>query len=329
MRVNISKLRPGSDLLRSNNLLNSAGSNLPSADINKQLILERFSVSSTTPRPFEDFEVEWLVSPVTANVNLANYQFRIKTSTDILAQDISRQGQATIAIHKRTLLTVQARKGLGTWKNLGDSIAMRIDDSNCEEKDIPGAWLDVSIANQLTAGLANISILRLRSGKQIEPIWQNRYVEYKVPLEIVLPNFFNGDLDITWKLFFSIDYDDNSDCHLNVSITSSENADFASWQDFLSLGHTATIAATVERLLPAILKPVIAKAERAVVDELCFFLGSTQYFDTHHMLSVDIVPQNSFNHLHFIFCDKEVSETPKTAIAFDMKSRPEQGLHSR
>lgn len=305
MRVNISKI--SSKLSgRSNLFLNPVERPLPEFDINSILKIERFTVSNSRPFPFENFEVDWLVTAAKNDINIADYQFRIKSHYDILADNIGNQGQISISIYNQTLLRVQASFiGSYKWYTLGNPITMPIDVSNCEEKDFPGVLLDDSLSDTTIAELENIPALRLRSGKEVEATWHNQYIEYKIPLEIVLNNFFNGDLDITWKVYFRIDYDSNSDCNLEVFISSNEDANFHWLEDLTTLGHTATIAATIERLMPTIMQPIISRAELAIANGLLTYLGLNNYFDTHKMMSVSIMPNLPFNHLKFMFCDKE------------------------
>ena len=179
---------------------------------------------------------------------------------------------------------------------------MLIDESTCEVKDIPGNLIDALFIDEIESNLTEIPQLRLRS--DVEAMWHTNPIRYKIPIEIVLDNFFNGDLDITLKVYFSVDYDYSSDCHLEVTVTESSDANFHWLEDVLTLGHTATIAATIERLLPVILKPITDRAERGLINGICAFLGLGNYFDTHQMLEVNIVPNNSFNYLNFVFCEK-------------------------
>ncbi len=301
MRINISNSL--SNDLRRGGVIVGPSDPPPPVDINDRLSLDQFSVSDTRPKPFEEFDVTWAIS-ARNNANLADYEFRLKTHYDPMGDSIAPQGTQTFAIHTQTLLSLQAKRiGSGAWRTVGQAIAMQIDDSTCEHREFPGSLFDATIEQQVEAALADVAALRL-TGSGIDVDWFTSHIAIKIPLEIVLNNFFNGNLSITLKIYFGVDYDSNQECNLDVTVFSSEDANFHWLEDIASLGHTATIAKTIEKLMPTIMAPIIARTERGILAGLCAYLDLGNYFDDHRLLSVRIVPNGNLNYLDFVFCEK-------------------------
>ncbi|WP_344137013.1 hypothetical protein [Pedococcus bigeumensis] len=294
--------------------------------INERLSLDQFTVSDASPAPFEEFQVTWAISAASANVDVADYQFRLRTHYQILDPGLPTQGTVNTAIRARTLLSLQAKHtGSGTWHTLGQAISMGLDESTCTFREFPGALLDELFSTQVEQHLAAAPELWL-AGAGVQPSWHTTHVEYKIPITMVLDNYFNGDLDIVWKLHFGVEYDSRQECQLDVSISSAGAANFSWYEDLLSLGSSAIIAGTVERLMPAILRCVVRDAERAIASGLCAYLDVGNFLDEHRLLSVQILPSGNINTLRFVLCEPPVGPAertlaPKRDVAFDQLDR--------
>jgi len=318
MRVNLSNNLSNS-LRRGFNVIGPVTPLPPSVSINERLSLDQFTVSDVTPAPFEEFDVAWAVSARAGNVDIADYQFRLKTHYEVLDHALAAQGTKSMAIHAQTLLSLQAKPiGSGGWNTLGQAISMHLDDATCVFREFPGSTMDDLFTTQVEQNLAATPELRLsRAG--VQSTWHTTHVEYRIPMTIVLDNYFNGDLDVVWKVYFDVEYDSNQDCQLDVSIFSAEGANFSWYEDILSLGSSAVIAETIERLMPAIMRCIVRDAERAIAAGLCAYLDVGNFLDDHRLLSVRVLQLVNNNTLQFVLCDRP-------AVADDGVLAPDGGV---
>ena len=90
------------------------------------------------------------------------------------------------------------------------------------------------------------------------------------------------------------------DCNLIVDLEASQDANFHWLEDILSVGHTATIAKTVERLVPYIMAPILSQAERAILEGFCVFIDLGSLLDTHTLFDVNL---QTPEHITFVLCD--------------------------
>ncbi len=202
------------------------------------------------------------------------------------------------------MISLQAKPvGSGGWNTLGQTISMQLDDTTGVFREFPGSIMDDLFTTQVEQNLAATPELRL-SGAGVQATWHSTHVEYKTPMTIVLNNYLNGDLDVVWKVYFDVEYDSNQECQLDVSIFSTEGANFSWYEDILSLGSSAIIAETNERLMSAIMRCIITDAERAIAAGLCAYLDLGNFLDDHRLLSVQVVPLGNNNTLRFVLCDR-------------------------
>ncbi len=318
MRVNLSN-NVSNSLRRRFNVIGPVTPLPPSVSINERLSLDQFTVSDVTPAPFEEFDVAWVVSARTGNVDIADYHFRLKTHYEVLDHALAARGAKKVAIRAQTLLSLQAKHiGSGSWNTLGQAISMHLDDATCVFREFPGSTLDDLFITQVEQNLAATPELRL-SQAGVQSTWHATHVEYKIPMTIVLDNYFNGDLDVVWKVYFDVAYDSNEDCQLDVSIFSAQGANFSWYEDVLSLGSSAVIAETIERLMPAIMRCTAGDAERTIAAGLCAYLDVGDFLDDHRLLSVRVLQLVNNNTLQFVLCNRQ-------AVLDDGVLAPDGGL---
>ena len=117
----------------------------------------------------------------------------------------------------------------------------------------------------------------------------------------MINNFHNVDLDIEIEAKFSVDFN-GSDPVLDVALSiKSLDADFSLFEDVTSLGHSATIAAVVEELLPLIINNNLKNIERSIVELIGDVIFSQSDLEGHLLHSVRVVPDDSASRVEFYF----------------------------
>lgn len=258
-----------------------------------------FEVSKTTFTPFEEIEVEWRIRSKRDDIQFEDYIFSLVATEGIIEEELDSRDKIFFNPHKNTLLRIRGRKrlqGRGTT-TLGSGIALTVDESDCSVREISGSLFDFQVREQLSDFTSSTSSIRLRD--DVVAIWHSGYIEYKLPLELVLNNFFNGDLDIKVEIRFKVHHE-GEQTDLEVNITHNSNANFHFLEDILSGGSSAIIAKTVNKMLPLVLNCELAKVEELIVRQLINFLGSL--LDTHRLLAVRVVPLGNLNHLSLVLC---------------------------
>jgi hypothetical protein len=270
--------------------------------INSLLDVQQFEASRTLVAPFEDFTLNWVIVAKQPDVVVENYDIRLSFDpygNSTLSQTFEATDTVQTSIWQDRRLTLQAKlKTENNWRSLNPPVQMQIDQSECLALELPVSLLLQQMATELDDAISSILVLR-RKG---DLTYSNRidHLEIKAPLEIVLNNFFNGDFDITFRLSMRADIASNNDCNLSVELDSSQNANFHWLEDILSGGVSATIAKTVERLVPYILAPILTQAERAILEGFCVFIDIGNLLDTHTLFDVNLQTPGKIT---FVLCD--------------------------
>lgn len=249
--------------------------------------------------PFEEVRAEWIIVPKDPSTQFDNFVFSLVTTEEVLEHDINNVGSFTFAPYQSTMLSIRGRRRSGGITGVFDQkIFLTIDDSSCRREEILGFTMDSLVSNALTNLTDDTQELRLRG--DIKPKWTIEYIEYDIPLEIVLNNFFNGNLDVSIKLFFDVHHDgENSD--LEVRIEHSSNVNFHWLEDTLSVGSASIIARTANRLIPIILDCEMSRQETQIVRQIIGVIR--RRLNTHRLLDVNIVPPEvGAKRLEIILC---------------------------
>lgn len=270
-------------------------------DLRDILEIAEFQVSKSTVTPCEEIKANWEIRAKQNNVNTNEYQFRLRVHYADINNDIPAMGTEKFSVYKDTFLSLMARKlnSGNLWSPIGEPLQLTVDGEN-QIREIPQTLLDSLAFNQINNQIDGIKYLRFRS--DIESTWFNNRIEYKLPLEIVIDNFFNGDLDITLKLYIRAELEEDNETSLEVRIESDENANFHWLEDVISLGHSATVAKTIEKLLPVIMGYVTRDAERVVLQQIQSFLNIGGFLDDRRLMEVRIIPSGNLGYIQFLFC---------------------------
>lgn len=247
-------------------------------------IIRQFEALSNPGLPMQPNAVNWNIAAKDADTPIEEYQFRLVVFGHVTLNAVQPQGSAPFQQTRDTLATLWVRHGQGAWTSFDQKLRIPLDLSQCTEITILGNLFQGAVLEQVRRSLEAEEVLRYRKitrpvdpGQpngpqeviQLEPEvdWDVRRVRFALPLEIVLPNFFDGDLDIVMEVRFNVDVDgDESVVDVDVSFRS--DADFDIGEDILSLGHTATIAATLDRVIPLLLRCQAPPVEAAILREL-------------------------------------------------------------
>ena len=294
MRISVS-----ADTLSGNGLLTPIDPP-PPLDIDDLFDLVIFRTSKTTFKPFEEINVEWSIRAKDSNTEFDDFLFSLVATDTVLADDIDASGRFTFAPHKNTLLKIRGRhRTRGGINTLEHGIALTVDESDCLVREFLRDVLDGAVNTTLTGLTSQTPELRLRG--EVVSTWKLGSIEYHFPLELVLNNFFNGDLDVDIDLTFDVHHD-GSESELEVTIDHSSDVNFHWLEDALSLGSTAIIAATADRMVPLILECELRQQEIQIIRVFMAFLQRD--LDTHRLLDVRVIPRGNSRlaTLDFILC---------------------------
>lgn len=280
----------------------------PPLDINALFDLVSFRASKTTFSPFEEIEIEWSIKPKDPNTEFGDFLFSLVATSAVLVDDLNASSTFTFSPHKNTLLKIQGHhRGRGGATTLGHGIALSVDESSCLVQEFLRVVLDEAVKTALSNLTSQTAELRLRG--TVVSTWNLGSIEYYFPLELVLPNFYNGDVDVNIVIKFDVHHDGRKS-DLEVMINHSSDVNFHWAEDIFSFGGSAIIANTADRLVPLILECETGKLELQIIRLFLAFLGRA--VDTHRLLDVRVVPLGSprLDIIAFILCPLPAEPEP-------------------
>lgn len=286
----------------------------PPLDINEFFELRSLGASATDVVPFANVDVAWSIA-AREGVAFQDFVFDLVTYGEDPVTDIGPNGQVRLAPYRSTLVRVVGRRrGSGDRSTLGEGLVIAVDESQCETVEISSAYVNAQVIDRLTRLTSDTAELRLRRRTvprrppatgfhevelEVEPTWELGVVRYFFPLEVVINNFFNADLDVTIWIRFSVHHQ-GDDTDVEVRIEHSSEVDFDTVENILSLGHAGTAAKTANRLIPLVLACEARVLERDILREVLGFLGPR--LDTHRLLAIRVVPLENFSYLAIVLC---------------------------
>lgn len=302
---------------------------IPPKDIDDSFALDVFSTSKTTFTPFEEVEIEWLIKAKDPDTDFSDYIFTLNASDTILADELEASGRKTFSPNKNTLLTIWGRRRSGGGKSSFEKkVALTVDESDCLTIAIYKPLIDDEVKNKLSNFTSETAEIRLRKkpilvnqnpkqyilkDMEVTSTWNHFSIEYFFPLEIVINNFFNADLDVTLDISLKVEHN-NSDTVLDVNINHSSDADFSTGEDIFSIGIASAVAKTIDKLLPLILDCELDHLEQTIVRTILGFLNP--HLDTHRLLDIRIVVSSqSLTGLYFVLCPLPVEPEPDGPLA--------------
>lgn len=283
----------------------------PPIDLDELFELKVFRVSKTSVDPFEEIQIQWDIQINKEGTSFDDYHFSLVSTEINLIDDLEASGTVTFAPNKNTLLRIQGRKrGVGrNLLTLGSGIALTVDELDTIVIPLPARVIDYMAEDKLKEFTSSTASIRLKG----EPTsnWSVFSIEYKFPLEIVINNFFNGDLDLKINIFFDVIHEAIGST-LDVTITHSSDVDFHLAEDIFSFGHTASIAKTIEKLLPLILDCKFKDIEKSIINELRQLIGTRS--DTHRLLDVRIIVDGNFTRLEIVLSPLPAEQNPRPSF---------------
>jgi len=256
----------------------------PSNTITELFVIRRFEALNNPGHPMQQNAVNWSITVRDADTSIEEYQFRLVVFGHLILNSVQPQGSAPFQQTRDTLASLWVRHGQGTWASFDQKLRISLDRSQCTEITVLGLLFQGVVLEQVRRRIEEEDILRYRkitrpvdpsqpNGPheviQLEPEvdWSIHRVRFTLPLEIVLPNFFDGDLDVIMEVRFNVDVEGDESV-VDVQVSFKSDANFAVGEDILSLGHTATIAATLDRIIPSLLKCQTPRIEAEILRQL-------------------------------------------------------------
>ncbi len=256
----------------------------PSNPITELFVIRRFEALSNPGHPMQQNAVNWSIAVKDAGTPIEEYQFRLVVFGHVMLNSVQPQGSAPFQQTRDTLASLWVRHGQGSWVSFDQKLRIPLDRSQCSEITVLGLLFQGVVLEQVRRRIEEEDVLRYRkitrpvdpsqpNGPreviQLEPEvdWNIHRIRFTLPLEIVLPNFFNGALDIIMEVRFNV-YVEGDESVVDVQVSFKSDANFSFVEDILSLGHTATIAATLDRIVPELLKCQTPRIEAEILRQL-------------------------------------------------------------
>lgn len=296
----------------------------PPIDINDFFELEELRVSGTELRPFQEIEITWSIRPI-ADASFSDFTFSLTANGENVAVDIDTQGSERVVLYTDTLVNIHVRRpgGSANFFILGDGIIVRVDDSSCDKIPLPGQVFDELFIDNVEGALSDLSTsdftLRRRKmavphqeepgsggqppgpqlpGRQpprtqydrvemdVEITYETGVIKYYFPLEVVVPNFFNADLDLRLELRTWVSHERDK-THMEVRLDHSTEMIYSTFQEIVSFGNAATAAALANQLIPRIVACHIPNSEKKIAAEFCKVIGKKRLL-THRLQDIYI-----------------------------------------
>jgi hypothetical protein len=257
-------------------------------DLNDSFELERFTVDENPAKPFAKVEVGWRIVPKNGNANFDDYDFQLIGPPYLIEEITPSQGEYKFPVLKATTLQIRGRKSQGPWQSLGNHIDLQIDKSECINASVPLSVINVKVFEGVGEFLSDTAELRYRSSLVTNPEnpagpkirvkrkprfqWTYQALKYSFPFEIVIPDYFNIDLDIEAEIRFSLTHNaDGADLDVTLEFTKIQ----VNTQDIIDniihpLGPLS-VGKAIEKLLPLVVECRREPIERAVINGLLSF----------------------------------------------------------
>lgn len=261
-------------------------------DISSLFQLVEFTTSATSAPPFAQLAINWLIRPIDRTTRIEDYQFRLVAFRHVQLNDIQAQGSAPFTLMGNTRATISGRRNGGTWSTFDQVIIITLDESDCQIIEHNGQFLDGAIFGQLDALLARTKELRFRHETvPVDPQnpngprqtivsepksdWTAERIRYTFPLEIVIPNFFDADLDVRMDIRFALEHDATG-ANFDINVDFKVDASFDPGEHILSFlipplgASTLAISETLNKVLPLVFDcrktEIEAEMARQIID---------------------------------------------------------------
>jgi hypothetical protein len=328
IRVNSSSRAGGGEVL-------VPGDPVPPLDLDDFFVVDSFETDKTEGVPFSKVKVNWNIEPKNVEVRVEDFEFRLVAPPQVKINEITARGDHTFTLLRTTSLRLEGRRNGSPFMQLGSSITVSVDESNCRHITLPGNWIDQGVFDELEQLNSDTAQLRLRSVSvpadpekpdaprervQLQPNseWDFERITYYFPLEIVTPNFFNADLDVWMEVGIVVTHDEDTDeerdvnddgfgSTVDIRIEFDLDVDYSPLEDVLSVltvGSTPVVAKTIEALLPLVLECEKRNVEEMTAERLLKNEFVDNALQNGRLFDIRIVPQNSYNHIEIVICEE-------------------------
>lgn len=283
----------------------------PPPDVNDQFELEYLRASATNPKPLEEIEVTWSIK-ARDSASFADYIFDLVATRGPIGTGVNASGLERYSPDRNTLLRIVGRRrGSGDRSTLGNGIPITIDESDCRIWEIEGRQLDDRMASGLSRFSSASAVIRLRNQSAVVPTWEVGIIKYYYPLEVVLPHFFDADLDVNLGVRFDVEQI-NDRAVIVTTITHSSDVDYDNIYDIATGGRTTAIAKTADMLIPLILSLAAPAIEREIGQAIA---DGIPFKETHRLIAVRVVPDDAGRpFLSCLLCPKPEEPDPGPVV---------------
>ncbi|MCP3973005.1 MAG: hypothetical protein GY926_01785 [bacterium] len=241
----------------------------PPNEFESRYRLNYFEASADEVPPFTPIEITWSIDPVGSSIDPNDLAVWLTSPHGVVhARDLPLEGCTTYRPTKTALLFLQLRTRQGRHIGTFDERRqIRTDETECIRVGI-AASLVGSIAEQRIRQLDQASqMLRVRGDDAISASWDWFRVTFNIPLEVVINDFFNADLDVSLTLQIGVRHTGDT-TELDVTVRHESKLDFSLAEDILSLGSSGIVAKTANHLLPLIIGCEARALERDIARQL-------------------------------------------------------------
>jgi hypothetical protein len=272
-------------------------------DVSKFFDLKSLSLSDSNVRPFEEVVISWEIAPLEEGLDVSEFTFDLSGPDDNHVTNLDLSGSITVTPRHTSFVYIQGRKIGNRRGPLGSPLMLTVDDSDCRTLPIYREVIDGAINEEIRAFVDGFSMIELRSDEDVRSTWSDHDIRYRIPLKLVIPRFFDANVDVGLIFTVGVEHDVDSS-ELEISLRSTVAVDFADWKDVVSLGTSKAIEGILETVIPEIIQPSIQEIERRVLDQLVGEEGALRVLIERGLRIRDVtpVPEPGFEHLRVVLC---------------------------
>ena len=289
----------------------------PTVDINDLFDLEIFELSKNNVRPFQLVTLKWSIVAKKANIDIADYRFRLKVLSpeEIINSDLEPSGEATHRPISRLMYQITGeRRGAGNGRTLGGFIRLIVDRSNCFTRLLSEDAFLGFVRLEYDALIREVK--ELKRGQKLIGTDPVEYADKEVTLDfdaipnimrldfpfmLDIPSFFNADFDVSIQLKVRVDHED-LETSLIVDADISSDVSFSTSEHILSVGHAFTVQKTADKLMPMIMDCRKPKIEKGVITSLLSYISIITDLSKNRLLEIHL---HTANQISFVFCPIE------------------------
>ncbi|MEO0983573.1 MAG: hypothetical protein AAFX03_13085 [Pseudomonadota bacterium] len=231
-------------------------------NINDFFQLDRFEVAPLDPEPFDTVRIEWAISPLSASVDVSDFTFDLLGLGNEARENIPLTGSAIYRPVMSSGVRINGRRSGGARSPLGDIKLVQLNKSNCLRLEFPTEIFDSVLSDELDALQADFPELRQRGA--FESVVGSDFIQYRIPLKLVIDGFFDADLNVEIRARVLLaHFEDRAE--MDLVLSQSSDAIFSTAEDIFSFGQTGKVEKLIERIVPLLLRPKLRDIERSAL----------------------------------------------------------------